>query len=374
MEFPCPRYATPRSLGPLLVACMLCCGFTAGCQSLREQTGSLANSTRDVLTFQKFRKPKEADLPSRMVAIWSESTIVGPNQVPIRGLGGRIYLYNRNHQAVKGDGDLIVYAYNDEGSNEEKVEPDRKYVISADELKRHYSPSEFGPSYSVWIPWDSAANDSLALSVVPIFKNTDGPTLVGDHSRNLLSGKGERAGVLAQRLHQSEKATAVQPASFQDSKQQPSGDQREASDATDDGGIKTSTIRVPASMRQRLLQSTDREDRDQDGANDRKLSSPSSHLSGPLDDPRVVAELLRRMESTSGGSVKNHASDAPSDSTPSTDRTANADPPSLNRPVIHRGQFQPRVPAWRGGWRAGDRTESQRDLAAQPSLPPSELQ
>lgn len=98
----------------------LCCLIVTGCQSLSERTNALRDSSRDLFTRHKKEALKPCDTAARMVVIWSESTSYGANQVATRGIGGRIFLYNANHQAVEADGELVVYAY-DDGSDEEKV-------------------------------------------------------------------------------------------------------------------------------------------------------------------------------------------------------------------------------------------------------------
>jgi hypothetical protein len=379
MEFPLYSFKQRATCIALLVSCTLLI-TTSGCQGLRERTDALANSTRSVLTWQKFKKGKESEQPARMVAIWSESTIMGPNQVPIRGLGGRIYLYNGKHQAIKGEGDLVVFAYNDETSNEENVEPDRKYVIPAEDLAKHYSPSEFGPSYSIWIPWDAVSDDALALSVVPIFKSQAGQTLVGDHSRNLLPGKGEPAGVLARQVHRYEQMTAVQPASFQKS-DQPSAIENEAHRDGESAAsqIQASTIPLPPTTRQRLLQSLGNAESARPGQmNDPQSLSRARHDDARIDDPQLVARLLQQMDQQSSGSRTQPIATTIADQSHVMQTSAVSDPmatqdrPSRNRPAIHRERLQRPAPASRVVRRADDRTATPHGHGESPFLPPFE--
>ncbi len=167
----------------LLVLPVMC-----GCQSMRERTTAISQQTKDLLTWNDQKEPDPALQPAKMVAIWSESIIYGPDSRPTRGLGGRVYFYTADHQAVPATGELIVYAYDDE-EGEEKPEPDRKYVITAEEFEEHFSPSEFGPSYSVWVPWDAVGGEQKSISLLPIFKTEAGQLITGDYARNVLSGK-----------------------------------------------------------------------------------------------------------------------------------------------------------------------------------------
>ena len=76
-----------------------------------------------------------------------------------------------SHQPVKAEGDLVVYAFDDSPPESEQVEANRKYVITAEDFESHFSPSEFGPSYSVWIPWDAVGGQAQSISVVPVFRH-----------------------------------------------------------------------------------------------------------------------------------------------------------------------------------------------------------
>jgi hypothetical protein len=194
---------------------------------------------------------KRRDRPEKILAIWSESTIYGANQRATRGLGGRIYLFNRNHQPVKADGELIVYGFDDSKQDGESVEADRKYVITAQEFGNHFSASEFGPSYSVWIPWDQVGGQAESISVVPVFRASDGQAIVGEHSRNLLSGSDDSPAELAHKHRPPrDQRTNVQPVTYED-QFNPTGPE---DDTVDQVNLKSSTIRLPASMRQRVLQ------------------------------------------------------------------------------------------------------------------------
>ena len=106
----------------------------------------------------------------------------------MRGVGGRLYFYDQQRLPIKIEGDLIVYVYDDEKN---ATQPDRKVVISADEFETKFSETDFGPSYSVWIPWDKVGNPQQSISLVPVFKSTSGQLVVGDHSRTILPGKSQ---------------------------------------------------------------------------------------------------------------------------------------------------------------------------------------
>ena len=65
----------------------------------------------------------------------------------------------------------------------------RKFVFERDKFQTHFSESELGPSYSVWVPWDKAGGDLKTISLIPIFKSGNGTIVKGGQSVNVLPGK-----------------------------------------------------------------------------------------------------------------------------------------------------------------------------------------
>ena len=137
---------------------------------------------------------QESTLPRRLVALWSDSVYMQSGEQPTRGLGGRLYFYDENQQPVEVDGQLTVYAYKDKassdgGSSVQSRRPDRKYIITPEQLTRHVSRTEFGPSYSIWIPWDQVGGEEEAVSVIPVFTDSSGKVIHGEYTNSVLAGK-----------------------------------------------------------------------------------------------------------------------------------------------------------------------------------------
>ena len=126
--------------------------------------------------------------PSRLVAIWSDAVYTQPGKPAIRGFGGRLYFYDANNRPVAVHGRLVVYAYDDSNHNAPAKEPSRKFVFTADQFASHYTPSDLGPSYSLWIPWDPVGGVRKAISLLPVFTCTNGQVVMGHQSINILPG------------------------------------------------------------------------------------------------------------------------------------------------------------------------------------------
>ena len=175
--------------------------------------------------------------PAKIVAIWSNSVFNEPGSGPMRGLGGRVYFYNAKHQPVRVEGELTAYLYDDTGEiDQENQKADKRIKFSEDEVAEKYTPTEFGPSYSFWLPWDNVGGELAQLSVIPVFKSSTGDMLVGDQARYVLPGK-KPANQEQKRISQGK----ILPASYEDEAFSPNTLQ-----------LKSSRIRVPPSMQERL--------------------------------------------------------------------------------------------------------------------------
>ena len=247
----CSSLDLRRSVGLILILSSL-----AGCSSMRDRATTIADKGKNLVDWTEDPKAIAERQPRSLVAIWSESVIHGADQTPTRGLGARIYFYNSNHKTVKAEGELTVYGYDDDVKRD-SPEPDRKFVFPADQLEKHYSESEFGPSYSVWVPWDAVGGPQTAVSVIPVFKTAEGEVLVGSQTRNVLPGKKDKTTqgfALKHRrepLHQAD----IQQTSYDAASRYPVVALPEPEDDTSgEPSVRTSTIEVPASMRRRLMQ------------------------------------------------------------------------------------------------------------------------
>jgi len=164
-------------------------GASAGCSTL-DWTKKLPWSDPE-----KQIKQSAYDRPVRMVAIWTPTTLTHPGKPPTRGLGGRLYFYNDASQTIPVEGQLLVYAYDDSHKPESPRrstggvdEPDRKYAFTAEQFTAHYSPTDLGASYSVWIPWGPTSGPPAEVSLVPVFTAAGGNIVMGQPSRQALKG------------------------------------------------------------------------------------------------------------------------------------------------------------------------------------------
>ncbi len=170
--------------------CALCLLIAAsGCQTVHWSKGDWEK--KEILK-NPFKKTKEVDefgVPERMAILWKDGVYENNGMPTTRGFGGRIYFYNADNETVKVDGELTVYGYNDSDGDAQRNNPDHKYVFKQDVFQKRYSQTDIGHSYSIWIPWDEVGGEAKQISLIPIFKSTEGIVVRDNQSVNLLPGR-----------------------------------------------------------------------------------------------------------------------------------------------------------------------------------------
>lgn len=128
----------------------------------------------------------------RIVAVWQDTVLHQPDKPPVRGFGGRVFLYSGGgEKPIKSKGRLEVYAFVEDGRKKTDTRPDRKYVFTEEQFEKHYSPKKpLGHSYSFWLPWDEAGGPQLEVSLVARFTPlTGGSTIVSEITHHTLPGR-----------------------------------------------------------------------------------------------------------------------------------------------------------------------------------------
>jgi hypothetical protein len=117
-------------------------------------------------------RPRRASTNHRrkMVAVWKDSVYYSAAGQPTRGFGGRLYFYNQKGQAIPVEGQLAVYGYDDtglEGAPPQNRPPERRFAFTEEQFSKHFSKTDLGASYSIWIPWDAAGGEQRHISLLP---------------------------------------------------------------------------------------------------------------------------------------------------------------------------------------------------------------
>lgn len=192
-----------------LIACAgLIAATSTGCTSLQtketEGRTSLAKQEQSFWKKLPFVGDKEhADKspypnPVQVAATWSPDTLTQTGRTPTRGFGGRLFFFDEQTHAVPVDGKLVVHGFDETALNEkERV---KKFEFTADQFTKHFSQSDLGASYSVWIPWDAIGGEQKEISLVASFVTAEGKTVQSSPAKVRLPGtKEDPATKLAQR-------------------------------------------------------------------------------------------------------------------------------------------------------------------------------
>jgi len=220
----------------------VCC---SGCKTLSPPNWAKAWYTVEDPKLAESKYPR----PVRIAVVWSPAMLNTPGKKPTRGFGGRMYFYDAANKAVPVEGQLVVYGYDDSQQRTEGKTPDRKYAFTPEQFTKHFSETELGASYSVWLPWDEVGGPQVDISLVPIFTATSGQLVVGQSSKNLLPGPTtenspthfEHLTLPLPQLSQQPGAEGVQRATFEQIVAQPAGPQNPIA-------FQETSIRVPSSL------------------------------------------------------------------------------------------------------------------------------
>ena len=314
------------------VALIACCSF-AGCAGVRNsmrlseknsQWNPLSQLTEDREKKKEIDKKfnQEAGKPVSMAVIWKDSVIAKPGTTPVKGFGGRVFFYDENSNAVKADGELIVYGFDDSDSTvkTDKAKADRKYVFKADQFQSHYSNSDLGASYSVWVPWEKDGGYRKQITLIPVFKTADGGLIKTGHSINVLPGRNP-ASSSAVRISSpgSRPSSQITQASF-DASAGESGiayadlEQEELFNRT---SIKTTTIQLTPHLANQLSKPLDSSDRDEKSGPDAAATAATTETAAEASPkPRFSRQIREEPSSNNNGEGASQGSERPGSARP----------------------------------------------------------
>lgn len=206
-------------------------------------------------SFRMFDQEPEPEVPERMVAVWTQTVLNQAGQPSTRGFGGRITFFGKDDKAsVLVDGQLTVYAFDDDREDLEDPVPDKKFVFPRANLASHQSESNMGPSYSFWLPWDEADGPQKRLSLIGRFDDASGKAILSQSSSVTLAGKNSPTQLKISKRESTASRQGdypVQPASYEFDQRSISKSTAEA-DAISRPRMQTTTIPITPSFANRL--------------------------------------------------------------------------------------------------------------------------
>lgn len=224
----------------LLVLCAATLSAGPGCGSLTKDKGAKKDSTWETMQFWK----KGYQQPVKMAVLWSHDILSVPGQPPTRGFGGRIYFYNNKSQTIPVEGELLVHGFDETTkrfTGAPENQPDKRFRFTAEQFTSHFSESDLGASYSVWIPWDAVDGIQKEITLLPTFRSSKGEVVQGTPAKVVLPGRSTSPEYNFQ--------TPIQPVSYQEASIPTVGGTlpQVGVVATDkkNGGMRTTTITLP---------------------------------------------------------------------------------------------------------------------------------
>ena len=183
----------------------------------------------------------EPQAPSKVVAMWTDSVAYPGNRSPLRGFGARLMFYGKDgSKPVKVDGSLVVYGFDETDRKASNTKPDQKFVFTAEEFAKHYSKSDIGHSYSVWVPWDTAGGPQTSVSLIVRFMPKDGNVVVSEQTTQVLPGPKSGADLAESKADKMTNDPAVRQVGHEEPLPASSENPSRA-----DSRLKTTTINVP---------------------------------------------------------------------------------------------------------------------------------
>lgn len=186
------RWSRPAAL--LLAISML----ATGCTSPTTRTDKKLNQffqTPDWVKNASWSKdektpPEPYPGPVKLAVTWTPDVLVQTGRTPTRGFGGRLFFFDEKSKAVPVEGTLTVHGF--AGGVSEKDAKVRPFKFTPEQFTQHFSQSDFGASYSIWIPWDAAGGDQTRVSLVVTFQSTSGKLVQGTPTTVILPGRTQK--------------------------------------------------------------------------------------------------------------------------------------------------------------------------------------
>lgn len=188
-------------LSCLIVVALTGCSTFKANDSLIEDRSSKSIFDRLPWSKNKDALPEPYPNPVKLAATWTPDTLTQVGRVPTRGFGARVYFYDEKSRPVPVEGTLTVHAFDEASAKNNGVPNVKRYQFTPEQFTRHFSQSDLGASYSVWIPWDAVGGTQTRVSLVASFTTAEGNTIQGRSTTALLPGtKDSAAESLAQRF------------------------------------------------------------------------------------------------------------------------------------------------------------------------------
>lgn len=159
-----------------------------GCSSVSKKDDSKKPSLLDRMPWASDKDEAAEPYPNpvKLAATWTPDTLVQMGRTPTRGFGGRIFFYDEKSRPVPVSGTLNVHGFDEKAKT--PADAVKKFEFTPEQFTQHFSQTDLGASYSVWIPWDAVGSNRSSVTLVASFKTDLGKVVQGVPTTVVLPG------------------------------------------------------------------------------------------------------------------------------------------------------------------------------------------
>ncbi len=125
----------------------------------------------------------------RILCMWQPADGVGVDEKPARGVAGQIFFFTRGGvMPVEVDGDVRVFLFDDQGSEEQQGTPLEQFDFVKGSWKAQLVGTQFGPAYQLFVPYGRKGHHQTELALRVRLTPPSGPVIFSDMAKVVLPG------------------------------------------------------------------------------------------------------------------------------------------------------------------------------------------
>ncbi|MHC4878666.1 MAG: hypothetical protein ACYTGL_19630 [Planctomycetota bacterium] len=126
---------------------------------------------------------------SKCLCLWQQTEAQRSDGQAVRGFGGQVYFFPaEGEKPVSVDGTVHVFLFDDVGSSDEQARPIYETTFSSVEWNSMLSESQFGPVYSLFVPYPRGGKYEANCTVRVGLTGNDGSRVFSDMTPVRLAG------------------------------------------------------------------------------------------------------------------------------------------------------------------------------------------
>jgi len=140
-----------------------------------------------------FPKPSLKNPVTRIVGLWQTAEGVAVNDAS-RGFSGQILFFaNDEKLPVQVDGEVMIYVFDDQGSQEEQIKPIHQWRYPAESWNALLGKGPLGATYNVFIPYTRPGFHQADCTLRVRYTPKQGPTIYSEMVHIVLPGAKKKA-------------------------------------------------------------------------------------------------------------------------------------------------------------------------------------